>query len=247
MLSRVKTKFNFAGVALASCLSLMSLESAAAPIFFEDRELFENAAGSLSGFEDFESAFTGPGSMSEPGPWNSNSDDSVFDPGDIADGVSFASSLGNLAVVEGDFLPNATDNTIGPNSFSSDLNISFLPTVNAVGFDVFQIFGAAEGIVVSLFDLNDLLIGATEVPADIFGVFFGVIDDASQIGRITLTANNADSGAEVIDNIAFGQSSATPVPEPASLALFGLGLAGFAMTRRTSRRVWFQNLRTGKN
>ena len=246
MLQSFKSKFRFTGVALASCLSLMSLESVAAPIFFEDRTLFENAAGPLSGFEDFEGAFTGPGAMSEPGPWNSGSDDSVFDPGDIADGISFASSLGNLAVVEESFSPNATGNAIGPNGFASDLSISFLPTVNAVGFDIFQVFGAAEGIVVSLFDVNDFLIGATEVPADIFGAFFGVIDDTSQIGRITLTANNADLGAEVIDNVAFGQSSPTAVPEPGSLMLFGLGLAGFAMTRRASRRVRSRNLRAGK-
>ncbi len=231
MLGTNRTKLFAPAVGLSIALSLASGSVTAAPVFFDDRTAFDNAAGPLSGFEDFENAFTGPGAMSEPGPWNSNSDDSVFDPGDIVEGISFASSAGNLVALDNDFSPNLDGAAIGPNSFGQDLIITFLPGVNAVGFDLFQFIGAAEGIVVSLFDLDDLLITTTEAQADNMGGFFGVIDDMNMIGAITLTANNA-SGAEIIDNLAFGVTDATPVSEPASFALFGLGLAGLGIARR---------------
>lgn len=215
----------------ALLLNLESTEATAAPVFFDDRTLFDAAAGSLSGFEDFEGASQDPGAMSEPGPWNSDTDDSVFSPGDIAEGISFVSSAGNLAALDGSSFSDLTSTAIGPNSFGSDLIISFLPGVNAVAFDVFQVFAAPQGITISLFDISDVLIGTTEVEATSLGGFFGVIDDMDLIGTISLSANNP-SGAELIDNLAFGLADATAVPEPGTLALFGLGLAGVGFARR---------------
>lgn len=231
MLGKIRIGHYAPKIGLALALGLASFEAEAAPVFFDDRTLFDAATGPLAGFEDFEAAFDGPGSMSEPGPWNSDTDDSVFSPGDIAEGISFVSSAGNLAALDDSSFSDLTSTAIGPNSFGSDLVISFLPGVNAIAFDVFQVFAAPQGITVSLFDISDVLIASTDVEATSLGGFFGVIDDMNLIGAITLSANNP-TGAELIDNVAFGLVDATAVPEPGTLALFGLGLAGVGLARR---------------
>ena len=56
--------------------------------------------------------------------------------------------------------------------------------------------------------------------------FFGFESDAGAIGRVVFRG----VGSMVLDDVAFQKAAA--VPEPASIALFGLGLAGFAVARR---------------
>lgn len=219
------------GAALFAAVPLFfALETAAAPLFFDDRQAFLEAAGALSGFEDFEAANTNPAtSMPEPGDWDSNSDDSVFSPGDLAEGIRFSSFPGDLIAVAGGFSPASTGAAIGPEDLESDLLVSFQVDVNAFGFDLFNLGEGEEIFRISMRNIFDEFVAETLVTAGPLGSFFGVIDDSNLFIEFGI---NENLGAEVIDNIVFGVSNPTAVPEPGTLALLSAGLLGVAFARR---------------
>ena len=112
--------------------------------------------------------------------------------------------------------------------------------MNAVGLDVFQNFGGGSQsgstifATVNVFGVSGLL-GSfnAAVPSGSAG-FAGVFSDTDFITR--LTVNNATS-FDVIDNVAFGVTSADVVPEPSSLAMLGIGawVTGVGAARRRKR------------
>ena len=218
------------GAAIVLGLGLSAAPADAVPISYNSRVAFEAAAGPLAGFEDFEDLNAIMAGAA--GPWNSDTDNPIVDPGDIAEGVAFDASAGGL-VTGGP--PDFSSIMIGANSLWEELDVIFDAGVNAVGLDIFHANGGLmSNITVSLFDMDDALILATQIlvgSAATGGTFFGVIDDMASIGRVRVAATSG-AGFELIDNVAFGSFGVTSVPTPGSLALLGLGLAGLGLARR---------------
>lgn len=151
------------GAAVVLGLGLSAAPADAVPVSYNSRVAFDAAAGPLAGFEDFEDLT--PIFGDTQGPWDSDTDDEIVDPGDIAEGVAFDGTGGDLlAVAPPEF--GFSSIAVGATFFSDELDILFEAGVNAVGLDILHAdegYGLSD-ITVSLFDMDDAWQGRLTAP-----------------------------------------------------------------------------------
>ena len=219
----------------AGTLLVLAAPAQAALIFFDNRADFELASG-LSGItEDFEEANLAVGFNDfTASPLNSATDDGIFSFGDIADGLAILSSDDSDVVVLNGIL--GPSKMVGSGNLDALTILQLSPAVLAIGFDVY-LFEPAD-IAVSVFDDNGLSLGSTTVSGlgEATPNFIGIVSDMDGIARLTI--DDLRNGGEIVDNVTFGNPVATQLPEPGTLALFGLGLLGLgaAVRRRQQKR-----------
>jgi len=225
-------------IALLALLTIcaLSVPASASIITFNTRIAFNAAAPGLP-VETFESGLVAPGAIQTcTGPLSSAAASSCFPAGGLLPGVTYASSLASLddmvVLGAGGIAGNPTK-ALGPNQFASTFDITFGGSPTAIGFDVFP--GPTAGnVLISAFSPANATLGMFTISALVAPNFFGLIS-TDAIGRLNI-ASQASAAGELVDNLAFGPASATPVPEPTSLLLFGSGALALAARRRRAKR-----------
>jgi hypothetical protein len=188
-----------------AALFVLAGNTHAATMFYSDRASFNTDAGSLSGFESFETFFSGSSvdfgafTVSETG-----------DIGNVIEQTSFNST-------DGSFSLGAVPTTTG-----STITFTFDSPINAFGFDITNQSLSGFNVIVGG-DVSDSIPIAA---ANTFQ-FWGVVDTTSSFSTLTFSPN-ANTGELMMDSVSYGA-----IPEPSSSVLLGVaGLAIAALRRR---------------
>jgi hypothetical protein len=169
-------------------------------VFFNSRALFNSAVPGLP-VEDFEEGNAPPSSVVVcSDPYDSDTDDDCWDPGDILPGISLGSSLGEGMVILGDGTIGQPSIVTGAQFFAQFTHLDFPSGVFAVGFDLMSNGAPGELIEIRVFSLGSQ-IGAAHAPADVPGLFWGVLS-TELITRVEIEPFSLSG--EIIDNVAFG-------------------------------------------
>jgi hypothetical protein len=206
----------------------------AAPLVFTDRAVFTPVAGSTSTV-DFNSNAANTGysaSLTFMGVQFS-----YVGPGDgcAACGVGVVNGA-NFGTGSNALFTNSA--AVGPNV--NTLSIATVPGTRSFGFDfkgsnstqVGALSPANYFVTVNFADSSSQTFAISNPSFNTFS-FFGMTSDVD-ISSI-LIAMGTSGGQPLLDNVTFGPAAAAEVPEPATMILFGTGLAGIASVARKRR------------
>ena len=204
-----------AAFAFAIC-SFLTASAHSAVVTYSDRGTWESAAGSVT-TEDLNTATVGTSFIS-----------TTLDLGDftvLRTGTGFSGQIASGGA--GFNIDGTTFGRVDTGSFIGDLVITFDSAISAFGLDV-------DAWNDSTLRTTVLLDGVTDVPVTTQSGqgsrFFGFTSD-SAFNEVRFVGDVGDSWG--FDNIAYSSDSGS-VPVPATLALFGIGLAGLGYRRRKS-------------
>jgi hypothetical protein len=138
----------------------------------------------------------------------------------------------------GGFLPADTLLSQLPGNLSDPIQVGFSAPVRGVGTQIESLLSGPFTGIMDLFDTSGTLLGEVTVDAttttdsDGSAPFIGAISDSEDISFVTFAVNNGnptfpEAGDVAINALLFE----APVPEPATLALFGAALAGLGAIR----------------
>jgi hypothetical protein len=126
----------------------------------------------------------------------------------------------------------------GTPTFNGSIAIKFSEAQFGVGLGG-GFFNAIGGTAITAYDAQGNVIGSVSNTG--LGIeFLGLVSDTGQaeIAGLLFSLVGSEPAGFAIDNLRFGlrgqviDPGPTPVPEPASMALFGIGLAGLLASRR---------------
>jgi hypothetical protein len=161
------------------------------------------------------------------------------------DGILFQYSLGNGQVVI-DGGPGFTNNVSPPNIVSVGNNTGILSLALASFVDTFGYgYAVLNDAAVPTATTISLFNGATPVgglsyngvPDPTFAGGFAGIQSTLPFNRVELTFNSVSAPAFAADNFRTFNSAAAAIPEPASLAIWGLGALGCAVAGYRRRKL----------
>lgn len=103
-----------------------------------------------------------------------------------------------------------------------------------------QRLGGPDGFTIGMLDAatNTPLFAASwsgiafDSPFSLFSVGYGFFDGDPKSVRLYLEGAGGDNIGVILDNVVLRDDTTASVPEPGTLALLGIGLAGFAALRR---------------
>lgn len=148
---------------------------------------------------------------------------------DLVDGPRSSTNRGAYTINIQSWGCSSGPNQCGNNSSQGFEYPAYLWTYNAGTFDfanAINAFGIDFGVYqqsVAQVSLNGQTYSSNN------GGFFGIIDTANSF---TTVSYEPGSSGSLLDNVTYGMAGATEVPEPGSIALFAIALAGAGVLRR---------------